>query len=326
MKLYQRKNGYWYIRFRRGVERSTGTRDEAEAQSVVDEISRTQAKAHLARLEQKNVLTLDRYREMYVAGRDDDMDADTTRADDLALRSLMDVIGANIPLNLVDEDALKRFRMACLRRGLKKTSVNTYLRHIKSALRHAVETGHLKEAPRVGFIKVGKRLPVIIPPDHFPFILDSAYTLNYEMWRIIRFAMWTGCRREEILNVRHEHRYNHAGGTWLNVYGKGDWQRSIFLLDDAVVAMEPLSAAGRVFHPFHKDTVSKQFKAIVRACGYGNYKFHNLRHSAGTQMLACKIPLPVIQRVLGHSDIATTQIYAHVLDDVVADQMQRFRY
>lgn len=324
MHLYQRKNGYWYIRFSRGIERSTKTTDAEQAREILQAVEMERLQQRLVQLNDPG-MSLDRFRQLYVHRRKNELDPDTVRADDLALRRLADVVSPQCDLCKINAAALRRFKTVYSAKGLKRSSINTYLRHIKAALRSAASDGYIEQAPKIEFLRSGRKLPQIIALEHLPFILDYAYINHFEMWRIIRFAMWTGCRREEILSVRREHCVERNGALWLTVTGKGNRQRTIYLLDDAQLAMEP-AVRGRVFFPFNKDTVSKYFKRIVRACGFGQYKFHNLRHTAGTQMLASGIAVPIIQKILGHADLSTTMIYAQVLDNQVASEMQRLRY
>jgi integrase/recombinase XerD len=43
-------------------------------------------------------------------------------------------------------------------------------------------------------------------------------------------------------------------------------------------------------------------------------------------MIKNSIPLEMIQKILGHSDISTTQIYAQIYDDVIAKEMSKLKY
>lgn len=49
---------------------------------------------------------------------------------------------------------------------------------------------------------------------------------------------------------------------------------------------------------------------------------HDLRHSAATYMLASGTPINVVQAVLGHSSVTTTQIYAKTLAEVVKREVR----
>lgn len=65
--------------------------------------------------------------------------------------------------------------------------------------------------------------------------------------------------------------------------------------------------------PFKPDYLSTHFKILLRNLNLRSIRFHDLRHSAATQLLNNRFSMKEIQDWLGHSDIATTaNIYAHV--------------
>jgi integrase len=63
--------------------------------------------------------------------------------------------------------------------------------------------------------------------------------------------------------------------------------------------------------PLDRSKVTRRFQDACRDAGVGVVRFHDLRHTFGTQMAAAGVPLRTIQEWLGHADIQTTQIYAH---------------
>lgn len=76
--------------------------------------------------------------------------------------------------------------------------------------------------------------------------------------------------------------------------------------------------------PFTKDHISKSFKYAVRKVGLNeNYTFHSLRHSTATNLVNAGVNLPVIQRLLGHSNFSTTQIYAHISLDSMREAVNK---
>ncbi len=61
-------------------------------------------------------------------------------------------------------------------------------------------------------------------------------------------------------------------------------------------------------------TVTKSVRRIAKKAGFVGVSLHSLRHSNGSQLLAAGVPLPVVSKRLGHTDIYTTaRIYAHAL-------------
>ena len=73
--------------------------------------------------------------------------------------------------------------------------------------------------------------------------------------------------------------------------------------------------AGNVYYAdLGEDKVRRVAEACERA-GIPAHTFHGLRHDFGSLLLAAGVPTRVVQEMLGHADIATTQIYTHVLSE-----------
>jgi len=63
-----------------------------------------------------------------------------------------------------------------------------------------------------------------------------------------------------------------------------------------------------------------RFKRLLEKEGISKHRFHDLRHTTATLLLAQGVPLRVLQELLGHSQLATTaDIYTHVLPVLMAD-------
>lgn len=65
--------------------------------------------------------------------------------------------------------------------------------------------------------------------------------------------------------------------------------------------------------PYKAGTVTQKFKQIVRASGLSDrIHLHSLRHSYASWLVQSSIPLAEVQKLLGHSSVVTTEIYAHL--------------
>lgn len=77
-----------------------------------------------------------------------------------------------------------------------------------------------------------------------------------------------------------------------------------------------VDAMGNLFNP---KTLSAVFSRLLEKAGLRHIRFHDLRHSCASLLLANDVPMKQIQEWLGHSDISTTMnIYAH-LDTTAKD-------
>lgn len=73
-----------------------------------------------------------------------------------------------------------------------------------------------------------------------------------------------------------------------------------------------------------KGKLLTHFKAVGLACGIRTPPgYHVGRHSFGTLTLEAGIPMESIAKMMGHSSIASTQIYAQITDQKIAKDMER---
>jgi integrase len=63
------------------------------------------------------------------------------------------------------------------------------------------------------------------------------------------------------------------------------------------------------------DTVTKAVRRLAKKAGFSRVSLHTLRHSNGSQLLSAGVPLAVVSKRLGHTDVYTTaRIYSHALE------------
>ena len=98
-------------------------------------------------------------------------------------------------------------------------------------------------------------------------------------------------------------------------------QRTAFAGEEDWLFAAP-SAMGRL--PWAYDTVLREFMRAAEAAGIGHIGTHTMRHSFATDLLMNGADLRSVQAMLGHSNIATTQIYTHVTDPHLKSVHERF--
>jgi len=156
---------------------------------------------------------------------------------------------------------------------------------------------------------------------------------------ILELAYASGLRLAELRNVRLEQLHLEAGFT--NVIGKGNKERVVPLGRHAVAALQRYLEAGRpqlvtrrspanVFltrrgTPFAPVTMWQHIKQRVRRAGLErNVTPHMLRHSFATHLLEHGADLRIIQELLGHASISTTEVYTHVAGHRLREVHRRF--
>ncbi len=312
MKLFKRGK-YYYIRLNENRKKSLKTGDLKTAQKLFREIKKREINKKLLILDTKNRISISEFISLYINDPDrKNLSEQTHRGDKNAFSALLDVLG-DIPIKLVGNKEIKQFKQVCSGR-MRPVSVNTYLRHIKAGLSWAKKEEYLSKVPAIQMMKTAQTPPRAISSEDVKKILSCAKKNNPEMYRIINFALFTGCRRAEIVRARYEHIKN---GT-IKIYGKGQKERIIPLLPQALNVTQDL---GKIFSYHHASTLSNYFRKIVRECG-ASARFHDLRHTAATTMLAAGVRLEMVQKILGHADIRTTQIYADVLAETLKSEIK----
>jgi integrase len=88
---------------------------------------------------------------------------------------------------------------------------------------------------------------------------------------------------------------------------------------------EPYRKDGYLFPMPGYSKINADMKRIAKACGLEkNITFHQSRHSFGTLAVSKGMPIETVSKILGHSKITTTQIYAKMTNEKIAQDMDMF--
>jgi len=156
---------------------------------------------------------------------------------------------------------------------------------------------------------------------------------------VLELAYGSGLRLAELRGIRLEQLHLEAG--FINVIGKGNKERVVPIGRKAIQALQHYLEAGRpnlvtprspanLFltrrgTPFAAVTLWLRIRQRVRRAGIGrNVTPHMLRHSFATHLLENGADLRVIQELLGHANISTTEVYTHVAGSRLREVNQKF--
>jgi integrase/recombinase XerD len=217
--------------------------------------------------------------------------------------------------------------------GLAPSSIGRHLASLSTFFRFLIFEGRLEEnvAKLLVAPAVWDRLPTVLSPSAVERLL-AVPRADTPIGRRDRAALETlyatGCRASEVAGLRPRD-LDLVAGT-VRCVGKGDKQRVVPLGSRAREALRDYLDHGRPAlarrHPQAETVfVTRQGKPLsrgglwrivhlcARAAGLpGKVSPHTLRHSFATHMLAGGADLRVVQELLGHASIATTQIYTRV--------------
>jgi integrase/recombinase XerD len=152
--------------------------------------------------------------------------------------------------------------------------------------------------------------------------LDGAGSVAASAWpAAVLVLLSVGLRVGELVRLRPGDFDSDAGG--LHVRGKGRRERRVFVVDErlrrAVAALAGRKDASSLFSPGGGDwstqAVRRALRESAQAAGIARRVTpHMLRHTCATLLLEDGVDIRFLQRLLGHENIATTAIYAHVGD------------
>lgn len=187
-----------------------------------------------------------------------------------------------------------------------------------------------------------KRLPKSLSNDEIEKLLTPEQPVTPQSLcdeAILELAYAAGLRRAELCALRLEQLHLEAG--FINVIGKGNKERVVPVGSKAVEALNRYLTSGRpklvkprspanVFltsrgSAFASITMWAHIKARVKRAGVArNITPHMLRHSFATHLLEHGADLRVIQEMLGHANISTTEVYTHVTGSRLRDIHRKF--
>ena len=249
-----------------------------------------------------------------------------------------------------DSEDIRAYLGALAARGFKASSAARRLSAIRQLYRFLYAEGLRKDDPAAVLEgpKRGRPLPKVLSVAHVDTLLGHAHDAAEDATRsgtermraarlycLLEVLYATGLRVSELVALpaaaaRRDQRM-------LIVRGKGGKERMVPLNDKAKAAMAGYLAALKpaaaeksatkeskwLFPSFGesghltRQHFARELKELAATCGLPAAKVspHVLRHAFASHLLQNGADLRVVQTLLGHADISTTQIYTHVLED-----------
>ena len=166
--------------------------------------------------------------------------------------------------------------------------------------------------------------------------LDILYTKKFPSVRLSQvrdifiFSCYTGLAYVDVFELTEDKiRKAFDGHLWIMTKRqKTDVNTNVRLLDIPLAILEKYKGKqknGKVLPVISNQKINDYLEEIADICGIGKkITFHVARHTfASTVALGNDVPMESIQSMLGHADIKTTQIYAHVIDRKLSRDMDK---
>lgn len=243
----------------------------------------------------------------------------------------------NLPLDKVDTQTLLYFATERKTEGTKEITVAKDFSALRSFGSFLVRKNIWVEnfAYEIDKPKIARALPKVLEIDQVDSLLaaiDTSKPLGVRDRALYELVYSSGLRISEVCSLLLSS--VHFDEDLLLVHGKGDKERYVpFGLDARdwlkkwIFEVRPGIVGSKIVpevfvnakgEPISRKGVWKNFKAICAKAGV-DAKVHTLRHSFATHLLSGGADLRSVQELLGHSNLATTQIYTHIDDSALSE-------
>lgn len=242
------------------------------------------------------------------------------------------VEGRNLPLCDIAESDLLAYLHARLENGANNRSIARSLSAIRGFFRYMIREGVLDEDPaaNVDQPKLPKLLPKVLTESDVERLLsapDCEELIGLRDRAMLELLYACGLRVTELVSLE-THQLNLRQGV-IRLFGKGNKERLVPMGEEAIDWLvrylknaRPMlvkESDSQVLFPslrggcMTRQTFWHRIKHYVLVSGVrAHVSPHTLRHAFATHLLNHGADLRVVQLLLGHSDLSTTQIYTHV--------------
>ncbi|WP_407637705.1 tyrosine recombinase XerC [Bacillus ndiopicus] len=217
-------------------------------------------------------------------------------------------------------------------RARKVATLKSFFKYLKGK-RRLIEDNPADELETP---KIGKRTPVYLNLQEAQQLIAATTAQHYSErdYCIVMFFLNLGIRVTELCSLNLQS----IQGQNITVIGKGNKERTVFMNERCYEALqqylptrhkykgndaEPLFVSQKGTR-FARQSIAKIIKQL-NATTLNKEKLspHKLRHTSATLMYRAGADIRSLQHILGHSSVATTQIYTHIEDEQIQEVMKK---
>lgn len=237
----------------------------------------------------------------------------------------------HVALHQIQHGFVRSWLASMKEAGLASKSINRKISTLRSFFKYHLRTGKLESSPMTQVLapKNAKRLPVFIKEEDTRELLQTLSgatedwkTLNAKM--LIALFYSTGMRLSELINLKEKHL--DLRRSQVKVLGKGNKERIIPIGTGLIKSIEEyrqlkrrefekteevllVTEKGKKLYPKYAYLLVRQY--LGQAATLDKKSPHVLRHTFATHLMNAGADLNAVKELLGHSSLASTQVYTH---------------
>lgn len=209
---------------------------------------------------------------------------------------------------------------------MMSTTANNNFCRLKTVLRKAFEEGHIREDISKKLVRAkakGNKREYLTKEELVR--LSKAECKSDVLRRAGLFSCLTGLRLSDCILLQWENIRKSSDGGWvLDITTKKTKTDAILPISDEALALCGERGEGQVFKKLTPAIVAANLKDWIEAAGITKHiTFHCFRHTFATLQLAGGTDIYTVSKLLTHSNLATTQVYVEVVNELKRDAAGR---
>lgn len=319
MSVYKKRNGKWYCQFMIKGERvhklldGAKTQDEAKELETAEKFKLRQIQNGLIKREEKKIAlkTLTDMFLKYSLINKNDYKNDTHKVD-----VILEFFGANTNVEDILPDKIEAFKAKMLKNKYSNAYVNRYLACLKTIFNIGIKNNKIKQTPMksVQMLQENNYKIRYLTQEEEKRLFEQ---LPEYLKPIVITALQTGLRKSNILNLKWEQIDFDFG--FIEIEKQNNKGHKIIKIPISQKLMQVFESLPQIneFVFYNPDTgtnykyIDEGFNNACKRAGIKNFTFHCLRHTVATRLVEKNIDIRVVQELLAHSSINTTQRYMH---------------
>ena len=173
-----------------------------------------------------------------------------------------------------------------------------------------------------------RKLPEFLTQEEREALLgqpNSRYPTGQRNHLMMKLILDIGLRLSEATNLKWKH-VDLISGKVMVRDGKGAKDRTLWVGEKDIELLRKWRERQLKVAPVNNRYVQSIVKRYSKKAGINkNISPHTLRHTFATDLYRETKNIRIVQKALGHSDLSTTMIYTHIVDDELEEAMKNFR-
>lgn len=321
MSVYE-QGGRWYYNFmlygKRKHGACKGCRSKSEALEFEAEVKNEVSLVHRGKKDQSEIITLKEMLDEFLEYSEINNSHQQYIQNIHKVKVYKKFLGAETKISDITPSDIEKLKQYLLKSGLKNSSVNRYYASLSKAFNLIILNKHLKmlnPCKAVSKLKEDNQILRYLTESEEARLMKR---LPEYLKPIVICALTTGLRLSNILNLKWDTINLEMG--FLEVLkqeNKGHKKIQIPLSEKFKAELQKIGVKkkGYVFinpktgKPY--TTIKNGFNKALEKAGIENFRFHDLRHTVGTRLVANGADLMTVKEYLAHSQLSTTQRYMH---------------